>query len=172
MITYEPGFSFSADLILFDKEIAAYTRISEQGVVIKGHIDKMAIGPLKIHGENGADAELDLELTSSKQAVFIDGEIEFLESSVGAYVNISNNGVAFNFEQTFIGLLTYNITGNSLGSFDNLPSLDFTLSANFDSDLTDYLKNNLTKKITIATAQVEDDIGHAQKKVTQAQKQF
>ena len=171
-INYDPGFSFAGDLILFNKEIAAYARVSDEGAVIKGYLDRMAIGPLKIHGEKGGDAKLDLELTASRQSILIDGEIEFLSSNIGAYVNISNRGIEFDFEQSFMGVLSYTIAGKSSGSFDNLAALDFMLSSEFDSRLTAYLKNDLSNKLQIAINQTKTDIGTAQANVTKAQQAY
>ncbi|MGY6276136.1 hypothetical protein [Methylomonas sp. MgM2] len=171
-ISYEPGFSFAGDLILFNKQIAAYARVSDEGAVIKGHLDRMAIGPLKIHGEKGGDARLDLELTAARQSILIDGEIEFLSSNIGAYVDISNRGIEFDFDQSFMGIINYTIAGKSSGSLDNPAALDFMLSSEFDSKLTAYLKNDLSNKLQIAIDQAQTDIGTAQANVSKAQQAY
>ncbi len=171
-ITFEPGFSFACDLVLFGKRASAYTRISDDGVVAKGHLDKLEIGPLKVSGEQGKNAELDLELTMAKQSILIDGEIEFLGSSSGIYVNISNQGIDFHFDQSFVGLLTYQIDGLSKGTIAKPASLDFLLSGEFDNQLTAYLKNDLAQKIHAAIHVVETDINKAKKDVEKAEQVY
>lgn len=171
-ITFEPGFSFNGKLVLFGKTASVYTRFGSQGVVAKGHLDNLELGPLKIRGEQGKDAGLDLELTADKQAVFIDGAFDFLDSEMGLFVDISNRGVKFHFEETFLGLLKYVIHGESQGALTQLSSLDFLLSAQFDNDLTAYLKNTVADKIHAAINVVEVGIEEAQRKADEAEKVY
>ena len=57
-IHFEKGFSFIADLILFGKRIKIYTLFNDDGLVAKGELDKIDLGPLKIGGANGGNAKL------------------------------------------------------------------------------------------------------------------
>lgn len=171
-VEFEKGFSFSGDLVLFGKNVSVSARIADNGFEAEGHLDKIDLGPLKIGGKKGGDAELDIELTTTKQSVFIDGEIEFLGSGVGLFADISNKGIEFSFEQSFVELLKYTVEGKSQGSISDPKSLDFSLRAEFDNALTAYLKNDLTKKIDTAIKVVNTDIQKAQDDVDKAEKAY
>lgn len=171
-VTFEQGFSFDADLVLFDKEISLHARLGDNGLSADGSIDRIAIGPLTIQGRDGGEAEFDFDLTTSKQGLLIDGEFDFLGSGVGIYVDISNRGIEFNFEQSFLGLLSYSVEGKSSGSLNKPKTLDFSLAAEFDSELTAYLQNDLSKKIKKAAAAVNESIEQAQEKVDKAENQY
>ena len=146
-VTFEKGFSFAGDLVLLGKEVAVYASFNANGVVIKGHLDHMEIGPLKIKGEQGKDAALNLELTTATQSVLIDGAIDFMGSHVGLYVNISKSGIEFKFDENFAELLKYTVTGKSEGSISNPAGMDFMLTSEFDNSITAYLKNKVSQKI-------------------------
>lgn len=171
-VEFEQGFSFTADLVLFGKRIEIQARLGDDGITADGRVDKIEIGPLSIRGKKGDDAQFDLDITKSKQAVMLDGEIDFLGSGVGLFADVSTEGVAFSFEQSFLGLMSYTIEGKSEGRLDNPTSLDFSLAAEFDSQLTAYLKDDLAKKINTAADAVNKDIGEAQKEVDQAKKAY
>ncbi|MCX7099722.1 MAG: hypothetical protein NTV43_17655 [Methylococcales bacterium] len=168
-IIFEPGFSFGGKLILFGKTASIYTRFSSQGMVAKGHIDTLELGPLKIRGELGKNADLDLELTADKQAVLIDGAFDFLGLEAGLLVDISKHGVKFHFEESFFGQIKYVVHGESQGTLTQISSLDFLLSSQFDNTLTAYLKNTVADKIHAAINVVEGDINDAQLKVDAAE---
>jgi len=169
-ITFDRGFSFACDLVLLGKKASAYTRLSDEGVVAKGHLDRIELGPLKVSGETGQNADLDLELTMTRQSVLIDGEIEFLGSGTGVMVDISNQGIEFHFQQNFVGLLNYQIDGLSKGSITEPSTLDFLLSGEFDNQLTAYLKSDLSHKLHAAINVVETDINRAKKDVDKAER--
>ena len=80
------------------KEISMYTRISDTAIEGAGHIDAIDFGPLSIRGLKGKDAVVDLELSTSKQSLLIDGAFTFLGIEEGVYVNVSNKGIAFKFD--------------------------------------------------------------------------
>jgi hypothetical protein len=171
-ITYEPGFSFAADLILFDKRINVYTLFNESGVVAKGELDAIELGPLKIHGADGGNAKLDLELTTEKQSVFVDGAFEFLGISESIYLDISNKGAIFDLEQKFLNLLKYTIKAQTQGSFGDPANLDFSLYSEFDNDLTEYIKTTVVQKINDARTAADISIEDAQKQVDDAEQAY
>ena len=169
-INFDRGLSFACDLVFLGKRVSIFTRLSDEGVVAKGHLDRLEIGPLKVSGETGENAELDLELTMARQSISIDGAIEFLGSSCGVMVDVSNKGIEFYFHQSFIGLLTYQIDGVSRGSIAKPATLDFVLSGEFDNQLTAYLKNDLAQKLHAAINLVETDINRAKKEVEKVER--
>lgn len=171
-IQFEPGFSFTGDLVLFGEEISLYARLSDSGIEAEGSIEKLELGPLTIQGKSGGDAELDLELTLAKQSVLLDGEIQIFGTGVGIFADVSTSGVEFSFEQTFLDLASYTVEGKSKGNIKKPESLDFSLLAAFNSQITAYLKNDLTKKIKTAINVVDKDISQAEKDVSNAEKAY
>ncbi len=171
-ITYKPGFSFSGDLVIAGKEISMYTRISDSGIEGAGHIDNLSFGPLKISGEEGKDAVVDLELTTEKKSLLIDGSISFLGAQEGVYVDISNKGIAFKFDQNFFGLLKYEIQGESLGTITKPETLDFKLSGEMDNDISNYLKTEVAARLDAALKSAQTDIDKAKNDVDKAQKAY
>ncbi|MEB3345482.1 hypothetical protein U6A24_08435 [Aquimarina gracilis] len=171
-ITYKPGFSFSGDLVIAGKKIAMYTRVSDTGIEGVGHIDNLNFGPLKIGGEKGKDASVDLVLTTSKQSLLIDGSISFLGAKEGVYVDISNQGIAFTFEQNFFGALTYKIEGESIGTITKPETLDFKLSGEMDNNISAYLKNEVAARLDTALKNAEAGIDKAEADVDKTQKAY
>jgi hypothetical protein len=171
-ITFDPGFSFACDLLLFGKRASAYFNLGDQGLIAKGSLDRLELGPLTVGGRRGEGMLLDLELTTAKQALRIDGEIDLFGSSIDLFVDISNQNIEFEFEQSFLGMVDYTIYGKSSGSLHRPASLDFLLTAEFDNQLTEYLKTTVTAKIDQAISAVTTDLGEAQKKVDEAKKAY
>ena len=171
-IVYKPGFSFAGDIVIGGKEFSMYTRISETGIEGAAHIDNLEFGPLKISGEKGKDATMDLELTASKQSLLIDGCISFLGVQEGVFVSISNHGIAFSFHQNFFGALQYEIQGESVGVISQPESLDFKLSGEMDNEISHYLKTEVSSRLDAALKTTESSIDNAQKKVDTAKKAY
>ena len=171
-ITYQPGFSFSCDLVVASKEFAFYTRISDNGIEGFGHIDNLELGPLKITGEEGKDATVALELTEEEQSLKIDGAISFLGAKEGLYVDISNKSTVFRFEQKFFNIYSFEVLGQSSGSIKNPASLDFQLSADMDNNITAFLKDQVSDKIEDILNAADEDIDAASKKVNQARNAY
>ncbi len=159
-------------MVLFGKRINIYTLFNEDGVVAKGELDQIEIGPLKISGSNGGNAKLDLELTTKKQSVYLDCGIKFLGTGESIFLDISNEGASFMLEQTFADLLKYKIIAKTTGSFNKLATLDFSLYAEFENELTDYIKTAVVNKINDAQRAANVSISDAQKKVDEAEKVY
>ena len=171
-IRFEPGFSFIANLVLFDKKINIYTLFNDEGVIAKGEIDKIEIGPLKISGTNGGNAKLDLELTSVRQAVYLDCAVSLFGLSYGIHVDISNQGATFMLEQKFLDLFRYKIIAKTKGSFSDPKNLDFLLYAEFETSITEYLKTTVVAKINDAKSAVDVSINEAKREVAKAKKAY
>lgn len=171
-VSFEPGFSFSADLEIAGKNISFYSRISDNAIEGAGHIDNLTLGPLAIKGENGKDASVGLTLSTEEQSLMIDGAFSFLGLEEGIYVDISNEGVEFKFEQDFFGQLTFEIEGKSSGSLAKPKTMDFALSGEMDNNITQYLKTQVKDKIDAALDAAQDGIDSAQAKVSKARKAY
>ena len=168
-LTFEPGFSFNADLVFFGKRANCFFRVGSDGLEARGEIEELELGPLKIGGKEGRNLVVDLAVTTERQGVMLDGEIEFLGSSIGIYADVSRSGLEFEFEQSFLGLLDFTVTGKSSGSLLKPKSLDFQLTAEFENRLTEYLRTTVSDKIQEAIDTVEQDIDAAKAEVSRTQ---
>ena len=171
-ITYEPGFSFNANLLLFEKQIDIYALLNDSGITAKGEMDAIEIGPLKISGTDGGNPRFDLELTTEEQSVVIDGGFEFLGIGESVSLDISNKGISFELEQKFTDLLKFIIKAQSSGSLDDMSNLDFSLYGEFDNNLTNYLKTTVVQKISDAKSAADTSIDAAQKQVDKAENDY
>ncbi len=171
-IVYQKGFSFSGDMVIGGEEISMYTSISDEGIKGSGMIEGMTLGPLKISGEKGKDAKVDLELSTANQEILIDGCFQFLNSSQGLYLSISNHGLAFQFSMDFANALEFDIQAASSGHISDPSSLDFELSGSMQQDIIDYLETTVVKEINDTLDEGEEDITKAQAKVDEAQKAY
>lgn len=171
-VTFEPGFSFACDLVLFDKRASAYFRLNEDGIAAKASLDQIELGPLKIGGKRGDDMLLDFELTTSRQVLKIDAEIDFEGSRIGVFVDISNKGIEFEFEQDFLGLMNFTVHGKSSGSISQPKTLDFQLTAEFNNELTQYLQTHVTQKIREASHAADTKITNLQDDLKTAEQAY
>lgn len=171
-ITYQPGFSFSGDVVIAGKEIAMYTLVSGTSIEGSGHIDNLTFGSLSVSGEKGKDATAQLKLSPTEQSLLVDGSITFLGLEEGVSLQVSNKGVAFQFTQNFFDKLTFEVNGQSSGAVDDPTNLDFELSGEMDNDITSYLKNEVRQKIEAAIQETETDIDTSEKKVETAKKAY
>lgn len=171
-VVFEKGFSFACNLILFGKQIAVYASLNENGMIAKGKLDNLSIGPLTIRGEHGDDAQFDFELTTDKQMIFIDAAIDFLGAHAGIYTEISKEKIAFDFDLKFDSLLKFTVNGMSSGSLSQPASMDFALTAEFDNNITAYLKTTVAQKISTASQAAGQKIGDLQKDLTAKEKAY
>jgi phage shock protein A len=172
MLTYEKGVSFKADLIMFGEHSVSYASVSNDGLKIGGTLEKLDFGILKIGGKNGGELTFDAEITNKNQAFKFDGEIVFLGAKVGLFADVSNKGVEFSFEQSFLDMLKFEVNGKSSGSFNDLANFDFALTASFKNDLLDYISKNVVAKIDEAIKVVNLSIDEAEKEVNRAKEAY
>lgn len=171
-LTFEQGFSFGGKMILFGKMASIFTRVAKDGVVAKGSLDHLALGPLEIRGHQGPDARFDLELTAARQSLLIDGAIVFFGVDAELFVDLSNKGLHFYFELGFLDVMKFVVQGDSEGSLSQPDQLDFRLYALFQSDLTLYLKTTVVQKLRQAMDIVEHDIDVVKQRVDAAEQAY
>jgi len=171
-IAYQPGFSFSGDLVIAGEELALYCRVSDSGIQGSGLISGFTAGPLQVRGENGKDATASLELSTGKQALSIDGYFAFLGIDAGIYLSVSDHGIDFHFEQHFLDKFSFEIKGQSSGQISKPSDLDFQLSGSMENDILNYLKTNVAAQIQQTISDTDSKIDSAIKKVDQAQQAY
>ena len=171
-IVYEKGFIFSGRLLLFGKKAEIYARLMDNGFVIKGGMECLDLGILKIGGKKGKDLLVDIEISSDNQHCLLDGEIEILGCKKGIFLSVSKNGLAFEYEENFLSLLTFTMKASSVGTVGDLSTLDFILEAEFDNKISEYIQTTVLGKIEQAIQTVEHDIKEAEIKVEKTKQQY
>ena len=167
-VTYDPGVSLHGTLVLFGKHASIYATLSQQGIIAKGEIDALKIGPLEVSGEHGKGAKLDLELTGAKQSLQIDGMIRLPGVESATVVDLSKKEIIFDFEERVTGLFNCTIHGHGAlgGSSDGSAPDSFQLHGEFDEDLNAHLAGVVAQRILDAIAsggQAEEAVKRAKK---------
>lgn len=171
-ITFEPGFSFSGVLTIFEKSASLYAKFTDSGFLANGEIDNLDLGILKINGYNDDKASFDIELTEDRQIVYVDGAFEFLGINTAVNADISKEKIQFVFKQKFLDSVEFTVTGNSSGSLSDLDSLDFYLYAEANNDMAESVRNKLTENFNAAVKNVDISIDEAQKKLDAAKEAY
>jgi len=171
-LTFEQGFSFGGKMTLFGKTASIFARVAKDGVMAKGSLDHLALGPLEIRGHQGPDARFDLELTADRQSLLIDGAIAFCGLDAELFVDLSNKGLHFYFELSFLDVVKYVVQGDSSGSLSEPDKMDFRLYALFQNDLTLYLRTTVVQRLREAMDVVEHEIDAAKSQVDAAEQVY
>ncbi|MBB6635029.1 hypothetical protein [Cohnella thailandensis] len=171
-ITFEPGFSFSGKMVLFGKRASIYTRASKTGVAVKGSLEHLELGPLEIRGHQGPDATIDLVIDEKKQSLFVDGALSIFGMNAEVFADISNRGAHFHFELAFGDVMKFVVRGDSEGEMSKPETLDFSLYALWQNDLTAYLQTTVARKLHDAIHAVEHDIDEAKERVNEAERAY
>ena len=171
-ITFEPGFSFSGKMVLFGKRASIYARASKTGVSVKGSLEHLELGPLEIRGHQGPDAAIDLVIDEKKQSLFVDGALSLFGMNVEVFADISNRGAHFHFELAFGDVMKFVVRGDSEGEMSKPETLDFSLYALWQNDLTAYLQTTVARKLRDAIHAVEHDIDEAKERVNEAERAY
>lgn len=171
-IVYEKGFSFSGKLILFGKKAEVYARLMDNGFVIKGRMERLDLGILKIGGKEGRNLLVDIEISPEKQTCLLDGEIEILGCKKGIFLSVSKTGLQFEYEESFLSLLTFTVRAASVGNPQDIETLDFQLEAEMDNKISEYINTTLLDKINQAIKGVETDLKKAEQNVEDAKHRY
>lgn len=171
-IKYEKGISFSGKLVLFGKKAEVYARFMDEGFVIKGELDRIDLGILKIGGKKGRNLLVDMEVSLQKQSCLLDGEIEILGSKKGIYLSISKEGVAFEYEENFLSLFQLMVKAESRGELEHFEQFDFLLEAEMDQKVSEFIHQKVITKIKAAIEAVDVNIKEAERNVEEAKKKY
>jgi hypothetical protein len=171
-INYEQGFSFTGNITFLEKNAAIQATVSKAGLMAKGQLDYIELGPLTIKGKHGSNLMYDFELSPSQQAIVMDGEIDLFSSNISILANISKKGILFDFDLNFIGLLTAKVYAKSKGSLLNPQNLGFELQGSFNNQLTEYLVNEISNRLTDVSKKIGADINFALSEVNKVKAQF
>ncbi|KAK5652995.1 hypothetical protein OQA88_9281 [Cercophora sp. LCS_1] len=100
--TYPAGMSARGGITVLGKDADFTASVGKKGFELKGNVDPFVIGPLEVRSASGAPrAKLEIEMTTRKQAVLIDGVVAIRGSDgkkgieLGALVDAKVNPVGF-----------------------------------------------------------------------------
>ncbi|PUZ22120.1 hypothetical protein GA0116948_11161 [Chitinophaga costaii] len=168
-ITYEAGFSFAANIKIFDKEFSLFASIGSNGLKAKGSLSALSIGPLEIHGYEKQNISLELAITSQEQLFHFDGAISLMGLSFGVLVHLSKELVRFDFELHFTKELSLEIHGQSTGSLSSPASMDFILDGKFEQALVKHVTEQLEQIFHALRDSAVQGLGEAQRKVNETE---
>jgi flagellar capping protein FliD len=127
---------------------------------------------LKVSGKKGGDLTFAADFSSDSQKFVFDGEITLLGLTEGLYINLSRNGIDFEFSTSIFGHLTLDIQAKSTGDISKPESLEFELSAELNSDIISYFTRLVTNKIDSAIKNFDVQIDTAKAAVEAAEKVY
>ncbi|KAF8434528.1 hypothetical protein L210DRAFT_3410298 [Boletus edulis BED1] len=174
--SYPQGFSFKADLLLFEKRANIECTIdkAQKSVDIIGGIDNFELGPLSVHGSKGPRAELECHIGVSKQQLIVDGVVTLFDTKTQTYINIQFlPEPIFKFYSLlqFANIFMFKLDAELLGSIhDRLSDADFSLYAELENDILDYIAQQIIEQFEAAKVAATEGLEVAQEKVSEAQK--
>ncbi|KAK7047560.1 hypothetical protein VNI00_006328 [Paramarasmius palmivorus] len=172
-LSYPPGFSFEADIKIFDTEFTASAQITKDTFVVKGAIHNLTVGPLSVTGSKGGDAKFDLEVGASKQHVLVDGAIHILDSEVALLLELEilpTPKFYFDLELHLTSLLTFAVSAEMKGAADlhHLENLEFVLHALMEQHIIEYVVKQVNDSLEAAKEAADKGIESAELKVSKA----
>ncbi|KAF8593814.1 hypothetical protein BDV93DRAFT_529669 [Ceratobasidium sp. AG-I] len=170
---YPQGFSFQADVILFEKRADIKCVVDTGGISLKGGIDNFVLGPLTVRGTTGPRAVIECELGPAKQHLLIDGVVSLfgLETTARIEVGILPTPKFDWFTQLkFTDVLLFQLRAALVGavSFKDLSDADFVFDALFEQHILEYIHKQLTEQFAQARRAAKDGIDAAKKDVDEA----
>ncbi|KAI9649435.1 hypothetical protein NHQ30_002011 [Ciborinia camelliae] len=178
-LVYPPGFSFSADVVLFDIHADVMCSVGSNGIICKGGIDSFSLGPLFIRGVNGPRAMFHLELTSSQQAGKIDGMVEIFGTEVAIVAHFELQpklSFDFLFHLNFLGLYTFEVHAyphdNPVEGSCNVTSTSYRLEAEFHKQIRGNIADNLDKMFEERARKERDENQHTLEAIESARNRW
>jgi hypothetical protein len=174
--SYPVGASFLGSMELFGKK-ASMSAAIQDGIQIAASFEGFTVGPLAITGATTPTAQVQLELTPSRQSFLLDGGTKFLEVAASIHVEaelLPKPEFEFVLTLAFTELLPFTITGKMLGAVDptGLDSLDFQLDALLEQKILNYLISQANMQLITAQKAAKDGFDQTQNSLNQAEASF
>ncbi|KAJ7911531.1 hypothetical protein B0H13DRAFT_1614506 [Mycena leptocephala] len=174
--TYPSGFSFKADMILFEKRATIECNIDKarKSVYIAGELDNFELGPLSLRGCKGPRAELECYVGLAKQQLTVDGVVSLFEMQAQMYVNMQflpEPQFKFYILLEFAKIFMFQLDAELIGSLrKNLREADFSLNAKLETDILQYVAQQILEQVEVAKAAANLGLETAQQQVNTAKK--
>ena len=176
---YPPGASFVGNMELLGKKASMSASIHD-GIQIAGSFEGFSIGPLAIKGATTPNAQVQLEISPSKQHFLMDGGTQLLEVAAGIHVEaelLPLPNFSFILTLAFTELLPFTVNGKMLGAIDlkdtkALDGLDFQLDALLEQKILNYLISQANMQLVTAQKAAKDGFDQTKKSLDQAEASF
>jgi len=169
-IKFPPGFTVKGELNILDFWAMIELSIGMHGIVLKGGMKKVKLGPLEITGK-GFDQKygtaddgpaINLTLTKDKQEFFMSGKISIIGISAEVDILINKEAFYFLIEAKILDIFSAKIEAKSSGKGK---TLDFELTVEMKNDVIDFIKKHTTTAVRQFQKNARKDIGKAEKEV-------
>ncbi|KAJ8064932.1 hypothetical protein OCU04_007236 [Sclerotinia nivalis] len=178
-LVYPPGFSFTADVVLFDIHANVMCAVGPDGIICKGGIDAFSLGPLSVRGVNGPRAIFELELTDSKQSGQIDGMVEIYGAQVAIVAHFALQPkltFVFLFDLDFCGLYKFEVHAypheNPTEGSCKVTSTAYLLEASFHEHIRGNIADNLDRMFEERARKERDENQHTLEAIQSARNQW
>ncbi|KAK6329938.1 hypothetical protein TWF718_003365 [Orbilia javanica] len=176
---YPRGASFKGAMEIFGKKALIDCSIGET-VKVFATIEHFELGPLKVTGATKPDPVLDLEISPSKQHVFIDGQIELWGATGALHLEIDTfpkTQFQFWFEMKLSDLFLLRLKAELVGEvnfkdFKTLKDADFSVYALMEQHVVEYILKQLEMQIDHAKQTVTEGFEALRKEFDQAEAEF
>ncbi|KAI1159157.1 hypothetical protein F5B18DRAFT_655977 [Nemania serpens] len=177
-IYFPAGASLSGDMLVLGKRAQFNATIGGSGVKLMATIEHFDLGPLTVKGATGPDPIVDIELSSEKQRIYIDGAVELWELSAALHLEaqvfpqtIFDFWVKVELSDWFKFKLAAKLTGDI--DFKNLSSLadaDFEVAGEMEQHILDNIIDMLDKQIN--SMHENSDFEAARRRLTDKENEF
>lgn len=175
---FPAGFSFDARMTVFGSQLDVSAAVAGGVLSVTADLERLHVGPLTIQGADGKKALFALKLGASIQHLEVDGAIKFLGLEVDLLLRLDilpTPSFFFNFLLAFTDLLLFKVEARAGGSDVNLKDvskLDFTLMAEFDQHILEYIRQQLIEALEKAKHASDEAIEAAKKEVEEAKNKY
>ncbi|KAH3758975.1 hypothetical protein Pelo_9192 [Pelomyxa schiedti] len=171
-LKFQEGFSFHCQATILSKKAEVYARLSTNLCQVDGSVEHFQIGPLKVHGKNGADPKFHLLVSTSKLPEFlIDGALEVADIfSIGVFVKIDSSGIDLE-GNLYIGNFMLDLKCKLEGNIRDLAGIKIEFVGSF-KDTSDTVSDGVLQFARNAARANATDIGIAEQKVRVAEDTF
>jgi hypothetical protein len=132
-ILFDKGLTIKGILDIFKEQATIYLTVDSTGIVAKGNVTDLQIGPLNVSGagpdkEKGTEDDgpsINLTLTPQEQLFYISGLINLLGLETQADIHITPHKIFFETSGKFFKQFDLRFKGESSGSIKDTKTLDF-----------------------------------------------
>jgi hypothetical protein len=176
---YPPGASLKGDMTMFGKR-AKFECSVAKGIKIMANIEHFDIGPLSVKGATGPDPIVDIELTSSKQQVLIDGAVSIWGASASLHLDAAFSPapkldfwVELRLSELFLLKLQAKLTGKfDLKDLKTLGSADFEVYALMEQHFVEYIVKQIEQQIDSAKNAANEGFDSVKRELEKQEMEF
>ncbi|KAJ3524594.1 hypothetical protein NM208_g12001 [Fusarium decemcellulare] len=154
---YPPGASLKGDVTIFGKRAKFNCTVGSM-IKLMATIEAFKIGPLLVTGAIGTDPIVDVELSSSKQTVLINGAVSIWGASAALYLEASflptttfDFWVDLRLSDLFLLRLEAKLTGKfNIKDLKSLEQANFEVKGVMEQHVIEYVSQQIQQQINVA----------------------